>query len=664
MLRLVRNAYDADAKRCTVKLERVTSPGGSIIVIDNGHGMTPAEIEHSWLILGHGNKREQRRTPAGRRLVGEKGLGRLAALRMGEVARLRTRPVSRPGREFRLRIAWADFDGAEAVEDVELKITEHATAESPGTTIELESLRQKLNERDLSRLARTLVLLSDPFRSTREFRAELLVPEFREVERTVKASYFDEAEYQLSARLNARGRATATLTDWRGKELAKADHRRLAQDREGAAAYGAPPAKFELWAFSLSRVSFDVRKSNIAVGAVRDWLDAVGGVHLYHRKLRVAPYGDPGVDWLEMNLRRVRSPEMRPSTNTSMGRVVVDDDDRDLLRAKTDRTGLIENDAFDELRSFCVDVLEWAAAERLRLRDEALSARRRNADTAVQEARDNLDVSLRQVATTERRDVAAAATKLVTAVDAQVLALEEELLLYRTMSTVGTTTAVFAHEVLRPVETIESMAKSIRSRGRKALGEGYETTIGEPVEHLEAAAASLRTFSQLPLRLLRKNKRRAQQVDVHDTIKGLVTLLAPALDATEVGVELDFAPTPALIRSSVAAVEAVVANLLVNSAYSLVHASEAQARRVVIRTRLSRGRLLLSVLDNGAGIRKLTIDEVWTPGRTTRPGGTGLGLTIVRDVVASLGGTASAIAKGELGGAEFVIELPMEESGS
>jgi C4-dicarboxylate-specific signal transduction histidine kinase len=82
------------------------------------------------------------------------------------------------------------------------------------------------------------------------------------------------------------------------------------------------------------------------------------------------------------------------------------------------------------------------------------------------------------------------------------------------------------------------------------------------------------------------------------------------------------------------------------------------ARTVRIET-LRRGNTLrLTFADSGPGIRTLTVDEVWLPGRTTRELGTGLGLTIVRDIVRDLRGNVEARAKGELGGAEFVIELP------
>ena len=60
--------------------------------------------------------------------------------------------------------------------------------------------------------------------------------------------------------------------------------------------------------------------------------------------------------------------------------------------------------------------------------------------------------------------------------------------------------------------------------------------------------------------------------------------------------------------------------------------------------------------------RHATLDGiffVWLPGVTTRPNGTGLGLTIVRDAVLDLGGSVDAVEQGELGGAEILIELPI-----
>ena len=67
----------------------------------------------------------------------------------------------------------------------------------------------------------------------------------------------------------------------------------------------------------------------------------------------------------------------------------------------------------------------------------------------------------------------------------------------------------------------------------------------------------------------------------------------------------------------------------------------------------------LRVLDNGPGIVGISKDDIWLPGETTRKNGTGLGLTIVRDTVSDLSGRVDAVERGEIGGAEIIVELPI-----
>jgi C4-dicarboxylate-specific signal transduction histidine kinase len=82
-------------------------------------------------------------------------------------------------------------------------------------------------------------------------------------------------------------------------------------------------------------------------------------------------------------------------------------------------------------------------------------------------------------------------------------------------------------------------------------------------------------------------------------------------------------------------------------------------RRIAIHTENSNGTLRMKFHDNGPGIEGITTEDVWLPGETTRPNGTGLGLAIVHDTVTDLGGSVTAIAHGDLGGATFSIDLPV-----
>src|SRR5215203_4644349 len=84
ILELVKNAYDADARHCTIELLSTGAPGGTITVSDDGDGMEESDIQDGWLVLGRSPKITTERTRLGRIPAGNKGLGRLAALRMGK----------------------------------------------------------------------------------------------------------------------------------------------------------------------------------------------------------------------------------------------------------------------------------------------------------------------------------------------------------------------------------------------------------------------------------------------------------------------------------------------------------------------------------------------------------------------------------------------------
>jgi len=655
IVELVRNAYDADAHICRVELIGTDQQGGTLRVTDDGSGMPAESIRSGWLILGRSSKAARRPTKLGRPPVGDKGLGRLAALRMGRVAMLRTRPADEPGREYRLTLDWDLFDKADVVESVSLEIQPATTKEDHGTTIEVTGLRVKLGRREVQRLARALVLLADPFRDS-GFRPELAAPEFEDLEKRVRESYFDDAEFRLIAQLDEKGYASAKVMDRNGEVRWDAEHTNLSTDKTKQL-YKASSATFELWAFNLNDQSF---ASGVTRTELQDWLNVVGGVHFYHRGLRVQPYGDPGYDWLEMNLARVRSPELRPSTNNSVGRVLVPDP-QDVLLQKTDRSGFVESEAFAELLRFAQDALNWMAGERLREREKRRAKERANAPREVSAARTSLDSTLAKLPPQERPAILRAVQRLEAARDQEAKTLREDLQLYRTLGTVGTTAAVFAHESAKPVTQIEMMGKRVATRARKLLGDQY-AEIEKPLLYILRAAQALRSFAALPLRLLNREKRRIGRIEVHAVLLDVMDLFQPFLEDAQIKTRMELVDATPRVRGSAAAIEAILANLLTNAVNALSSEGASSIRKIVIRTELSgENRLLLRVLDSGSGIVGLGIEDIWLPGRTTRLGGTGLGLTIVRDTVTDLGGKVYALAQSDLGGAEFSIELPLVE---
>jgi signal transduction histidine kinase len=659
IIELVKNSYDADATECKVELVNISTTGGSIIISDNGVGMDKNAINEGWLVLGRSKKAKREVTQLGRLPAGNKGLGRLAALQMGSQVLLQTRPKDEPGVEYSLTINWDLFGDADVVEEVPFDIQKSSTDKQHGTDIIVSNLKNIFNKRDIQRLARELLLLADPFASQAGFSIQLQSSEFSQVEKQVNNAYFSDAEYHLRASINEFGMATASLLDWQEKLIAHAQHNILSP-KNSQEPYKTPPTEFELWVFLLNPQSFSARSASVSITQVREWLAQAGNVRLYHRGLRVKPYGDQDDDWLNLNYARSRNPEVRPSTKTVIGRVIVNDP-QDRLVQKTDRLGFIENEAFLELRRFAIDILEWIAKERLKITETQREIVKKQLPRDIIEAKARIEEVIEaEVPQESRPKVRGAVQQYEIVTERETKVLREDLQLYRSLATAGTTAAVFAHESGKPATLIEKIANRIERKGKEILGENYGQYLEQPVAMLYEISKSLLRFSNFPLHLLRREKRRTGVVYIHDVIDEMIALFQSFFDEGKIEVIKEKVEGNPGIYGSTALLEAIITNLLTNAIYAFnVESGRIEERKVIIRTETAGSNLKIKVLDNSLGIKNIKLDEIWLPGKTTREGGTGLGLTIVTDSVTDLGGSVSAIPNGELGGAEFIVELKL-----
>jgi len=658
IIELVKNAYDANATECTVAIKNLTKPGGTIIVTDNGDGMTASGIRSGWLVVGDSDKSKSRLTRLGRIPSGSKGLGRLAALRLGRQVDLATNPYKKQTTSS-VHLDWDEFDRAKLVDDVELKIytKKRPSGVSPGTKVVISDLRSHVPRMQVKRLARELLLLADPFRvSESAFRPKLLLPEFKDLQRLVERSYFEHADYHLVASVNRQGRAFAKVKDWRGRILFSAKHDELARNRERSK-YPCPPTEFQFWTFILSAATFRARP--VTVSEVREWLAVFGGVHLYENSLRVHPYGNPGNDWLDINLARVRSPEERPGTNNSIGRVLVHDT-TEMLVQKTDRSGYIETPAFLAIRDFACDALDWLAKKRLELAEHRRQAKRTEAPRSkIREQKhlkneiENLAIPKAQKKTLQQR-----VETYDRARDKEADALRADLQLYRTLATAGITAATFAHEVTgNPIKVMQSTLSSLLERVQKDIpDQKLRKKLVSRLELIDIATDSLATLGVAVLKLLDHQKRRPSRVDLNVVAERVKETFTPFFMVRKVKAEFSFAPGNPFLRGTEAAIESVLTNFINNSLWALEAVHE--SRKLVVSIETEGDVAFITVDDNGPGL-ELDEKEIWIPGQTSKPNGTGLGLTIVRDTVTDLSGDVSVDAHGPLGGARFRVELPI-----
>jgi signal transduction histidine kinase len=169
---LVKNAYDADAGWAVIRIVTTKSPDefpedlGYVEIEDNGVGMTVDNILRGWLTISNSLKREMKSsgktTKKGRTPLGDKGLGRLGAQRLGNRLTIETTPVGGKVTN-KLSFDWRDFHRVQAMSEFDLEISSTRSTRKPGTRILISDLNEPQELEDIERLQIALAKVVSPY---------------------------------------------------------------------------------------------------------------------------------------------------------------------------------------------------------------------------------------------------------------------------------------------------------------------------------------------------------------------------------------------------------------------------------------------------------------------------------------------------------------------
>lgn len=153
---LVDNAWDADAEHVFVTLPKPLS-GGSIVIEDDGSGMTEEELRRHYLAIASDrrSRRGERTAGKNRPVKGRKGIGKFSGLMAAATMMLETRAR---GRLCRISLRLDDLSRVEDIEQLDIDShSEPCAPELHGTTITLSDLHQGLAYPDANHLRQILL---------------------------------------------------------------------------------------------------------------------------------------------------------------------------------------------------------------------------------------------------------------------------------------------------------------------------------------------------------------------------------------------------------------------------------------------------------------------------------------------------------------------------
>ena len=174
IVELVKNAHDADASKIKLTFNGTRSGDGEILVEDDGEGMGLEVFRTGWMQPAGSRKRKKEfhYTRSGRRVLGEKGVGRFAVDRLGGQVQL----ISRARGEATELVAdfdWDEFDdGDRPLSDVQSTLTERSPerfSDNTGTLLKISGLRSRWTERNFRKLSSRLKRLISPFGNGDDF---------------------------------------------------------------------------------------------------------------------------------------------------------------------------------------------------------------------------------------------------------------------------------------------------------------------------------------------------------------------------------------------------------------------------------------------------------------------------------------------------------------
>jgi signal transduction histidine kinase/anti-sigma regulatory factor (Ser/Thr protein kinase) len=688
LIELIKNAYDADAKKVNVWLSEDPRRGPTLNIRDDGVGMNRDDFLSSWMKIASSHKLDRECSKIyARPLTGSKGVGRFAVRRIGDHLTLETSTGNGDG--LRAEFPWAAFVAGQPIAATPIRYWTGVPGLEKGTWLRVSSLRDVSNTGMREGIGEDVLHLQTPFHAA---------PKQLETDRKLNDPGFKLFFCVPDPDLEQRPEADLTreILDCAAIAL-------TVKVRDNAVSYSymfrskRPPVTYSYTIAGqnyVGAIDADIRflpQRPRAFAGLKNhdgrkaaaWVRRNGGVKVFDRGFRVPPYGSPDDDWLKLSenvARRRRTwdsdittallpkpaqtpteaehPALHlPANHQVLGNAALhthnprhfDQKIRlQLLQPSMDRQGFVNNEGFRQLYSIIRAGMEILAyldlGEQLRRkkeqRDIETSGLKQGIEAAMRDVSGNSDIPLRV-----RRELTAKLEQLSVSVDRTDAAQKEAAIAVETLGLLGVMAGFMTHEMTtmhREVSAMLSSLEGIRTEGRPRTEREH---FAEALEKIRAARVALERHTDYVRRFasnVRTLPERAYRVQpaIREVIRQFEYFTKPR----HIVVESDITPELLAPPIPMSVYSGVVLNLYTNALKAVLAKKEGTERKIKIVGVREENVHILRVLDSGVGIAPTLHDKIFEPlfSTTTEEGplgpGMGMGLYIVRRVLESLAG--------------------------
>ncbi|MCP1642031.1 signal transduction histidine kinase [Pseudomonas citronellolis] len=700
LIELVKNAYDADASEVLIKFTGPLGEGtGSVQVIDNGKGMDLEVVRGAWMEPATPSKVKEKESKRGRRVLGEKGIGRFAASRLASMLELSSKRLSEDQEVYAL-FDWTQFDDEEKyLDEIEVHLEIRAPKDiadgglvglipknsnylqddrRQGTALVMTGMKRDWSSASFDDIQRGLSRLVSPFEELSDFRIKVIAPAGLEHYSTEihAPELIRYPHYTVEGVVRADGTYSIEYS-----AIAE-DYKRLAEGlfvvhpksgwsmRDGGLVSELqenyqPPAcgelKIQLRIWDRDELGNIQQKVGGTISNIRKDLDNIAGINIYRDGFRVMPYGEPNNDWMRLDLRRVQKPTYRLSNNQIVGYISITADGNPELRDQSNREGLRENQAYLDLKEIMMSLLSKMEDIRYKSR-KGTGNRDKEASIGQRGLFDPVDLTKLREHISRELPSDVAARSIVDDIEAdfasRISNLKQAVSRYSGLATLGKLVDAVLHEGRQPLALISGQAKLAQENledygysGKMELESSYEklSVIREQSNSMSLIFKRIEPFGG-------RRSGRPPQLYMEDIITDAFKIFEGRLK--EAGVSYDISDSQTLVRVDKYELQQIIINLLDNSIYWLQFVPAGSRRIAVGVSRSDDGSVEIIFSDSGPGVPEEDRGSIFDAYYSTRKDGAGLGLSIVGEMVSSYyGGSLELLDNGDLPGATFRIKL-------
>lgn len=199
-------------------------------------------------------------------------------------------------------------------------------------------------------------------------------------------------------------------------------------------------------------------------------------------------------------------------------------------------------------------------------------------------------------------------------------------------------TRVITHEIMNSAIPISNLSgliygllynkkgefiEEINSEVKKDTREGLKT-IENRSKGLVNFVDATRNFTKIP-------KPEIDEVNVEDIFKRVISLLKVKFSENDINVKVNMDSGVIKLLADRLLIEQVLINIMLNSIDALKSRADAQ---IVVEAKInSENHILISISDNGVGIEEEDIENIFVPFYTTKKSGSGIGLSLARQIM-------------------------------